>query len=255
MSISAHICIFAKIYLPILFLKHENERMAGAQDQRIFEYFFEVIWQLFQFHKATPIFFYLELKDFCISPAIHSNKLGLHILQQIDQLRNCLIPARDGSKRLPRKNIKMLANKPLINWTIDKALNSPCLLNVIVSTDNLEIASIAKLAGVSIPWIRPSQLASENATSVAVAIHALEMYEITNGRIDGLPILQPKTPFRNVKTIISGTELFEKFGDTLIRVSQTRKHTKSGFQIRNSKLVPFPEQNQNPHFDFLQNIK
>jgi len=163
-----------------------------------------------------------------------------------------LIPARGGSKRLPRKNIKMLANKPLINWTIDTALNLPCLLDVIVSTDDLEIASIAKSAGASIPWIRPSELASDNATSAAVAIHALEMYEITNGPIDGLLLLQPTTPFRNIETIMSGIELFEKFGDTVIGVSPTGKHNKSGFQIINSKLVPFPEQTNDPHFDFLE---
>jgi CMP-N,N'-diacetyllegionaminic acid synthase len=120
-----------------------------------------------------------------------------------------LIPARGGSKRLPGKNTKLLGGKPLINWTIESALGIPEICDVLVSTDDSEIEAIAKLAGAHVPWLRPSELATDEATSVDVAIHALDWYEHEHGDIDGLLLLQPTSPFRTRATIERGIKLFE----------------------------------------------
>ena len=97
-----------------------------------------------------------------------------------------VIPARGGSKRAPGKNVRKLGNKPLINWTIDCALNTPELSAIVVSTDDPQIAEIAQSAGATVPWLRPIKLATDEANSVDVAIHALDWYEAENGKVDGI---------------------------------------------------------------------
>jgi very-short-patch-repair endonuclease len=87
-----------------------------------------------------------------------------------------LIPARGGSKRLPGKNIKPLGGKPLINWTIESANRIPEICDILVSTDDTEIASIAKAAGAFVPWLRPSELATDKATSVDAKVLLDEHY-------------------------------------------------------------------------------
>ena len=84
-----------------------------------------------------------------------------------------LITARGGSKRLPKKNILKLANKPLIAWTIEASLKSPYIDEVIVSTDDVEIAEISRSYGADVPFIRPPELATENASSIDVLKHAV----------------------------------------------------------------------------------
>ena len=85
-----------------------------------------------------------------------------------------IIPARGGSKRLPRKNILDLAGKPLIAWTIETALVSKYIDRVIVSTDDQEIADISKKFGAEVPFIRPHQFALDSSTSIDVVIHLLD---------------------------------------------------------------------------------
>jgi CMP-N,N'-diacetyllegionaminic acid synthase len=73
-----------------------------------------------------------------------------------------IIPARGGSKGVPKKNIKLLAAKPLIAWTIETALSLPCLDRVIVSTDDRQILEIAKKFGADVPFLRPDKIAEDN---------------------------------------------------------------------------------------------
>ena len=88
-----------------------------------------------------------------------------------------LITARKNSKRVPKKNLKVLGNKSLIEWTINsiKKVNEIC--DIIISTDDKKVAKIATNLGVQVPWIRPKKLATDSASSVDVAIHALNWYE------------------------------------------------------------------------------
>lgn len=123
-----------------------------------------------------------------------------------------LIPARGGSKRLPGKNIKPLGGVPLIGWSIKTALASRCFADVLVSTDDQEIADVAIQQGASVPWLRPMVLASDTATSVDVVVHALDQWEHSNGQLDAVMLLQPTSPLRTVDSIQRALRLFESKG-------------------------------------------
>lgn len=84
----------------------------------------------------------------------------------------CVIQARGGSKRIPRKNIKRFHGKPMIAWSIDAAKKSKCFDEIIVSTDDKEIANVATLCGAEVPFIRPLELSSDTASTPAVMEHA-----------------------------------------------------------------------------------
>lgn len=118
------------------------------------------------------------------------------------------MPARGGSKRLPGKNIKFLGGKPLIAWTIEAALASQVCVDVMLSTDDPEIASVGTRYGAWVPSLRPMNLATDTAGSVEVALNALETYENLRGEVDGLILLQPTSPFRKAETICRAVELF-----------------------------------------------
>lgn len=117
---------------------------------------------------------------------------------------NCLaiIPARGGSKRFPRKNVALLAGKPLIAWSIEAALKSGIADRVMVSTEDEEIARIAREFGAELPFLRPAELASDTARNLAVVAHAAEWLEANeNYRPDYVLILQPTSPLRSAEDI------------------------------------------------------
>lgn len=95
-----------------------------------------------------------------------------------------VIPARGGSKRIPRKNVRLFAGRPLIAWTIDTCLASGLFTDVIVTTDDDEIAAIARSVGASVPFTRPASLADDHATTAAVMAHAVESLAPGVGRDD-----------------------------------------------------------------------
>ena len=139
-----------------------------------------------------------------------------------------LIPARAGSKGLPGKNTRPLLGKPLINWSIETALTSKYIDDVVVSTDSLEIAEIARLAGASIPFIRPADLATDTATSVDVAIHALsEINSRIGTKYDFVVLLEPTSPIRKTTDI---ERMLEKLNsnssifDGIISLGEVREH-------------------------------
>jgi CMP-N,N'-diacetyllegionaminic acid synthase len=151
-----------------------------------------------------------------------------------------LIPARGGSKRLPGKNIRDFGGKPLINWSIEVAKNIPEICDTVVSTDEIEIAKICKSAGALVPWLRPANLATDTASSVDVAIHALNWYESERGPVDGLLMLQPTSPFRRRKTINNGIKLFiDNNGLPVLGVSPVQSHPMWTLKIEGEYLVPF----------------
>ncbi len=113
-----------------------------------------------------------------------------------------IIPARGGSKRLPGKNIKLLAGKPLIAWTIEAALDSKVFDHVFVSTDCGEIAKVSKDFGAEVPFLRPAELASDTATTNDVVTHLVEWFEKEYDKeVTTVAILQPTSPLRNVQHI------------------------------------------------------
>jgi CMP-N,N'-diacetyllegionaminic acid synthase len=108
-----------------------------------------------------------------------------------------IIPARGGSKRLPRKNLLQLGGKPLIAWTIEAALRCPYIDEVMVTTDDSEIAEVSKKYGAKIPFLRPDELASDNATSFDAVKHAVDFYRAELGKeFDFIIMLQPTSPLR-----------------------------------------------------------
>ncbi|MGF1779084.1 cytidylyltransferase domain-containing protein [Vibrio nomapromontoriensis] len=117
-----------------------------------------------------------------------------------------LIPARGGSKRLPRKNILPLGGRPLIGWTIDAALNSSYIDEVFVSTDDQEIADVAAQFNVEVPELRPDYLSTDTATSKDVLFYTIKKLK---GSVDIIVLLQPTSPFRNRRHIDEAIELLE----------------------------------------------
>lgn len=107
-----------------------------------------------------------------------------------------IITARAGSKGLPGKNIRSLVGKPLIVWTIEKALKSLHLDAVVVSTDGEEIAEISRQAGADVPFLRPEKLASDTASSYDAIRHALDHYERSGRKFDYTVLLEPTSPLR-----------------------------------------------------------
>lgn len=93
--------------------------------------------------------------------------------------RLCIIPARGGSKRIPRKNVRSFLGKPIIAYAIDTAINSGCFDEVMVSTDDFEIADVARKYGALVPFMRNSLTANDYATTAAVLIEVLHQYELS----------------------------------------------------------------------------
>jgi len=138
-----------------------------------------------------------------------------------------LIPARGGSKGLPRKNIKSLLGKPLIAWTIEQALASKFLDRVIVSTDDKEIAEISKKYGAEIPFMRPKELAENNAKGIEVVLHAIDWFRGNDKRkqYDLIMLLQPTSPLRTIKDIDKAIELlFLKEAKAIVSVCEVDHH-------------------------------
>lgn len=155
-----------------------------------------------------------------------------------------IIPARGGSKGLPRKNITMLLNKPLISWPIKAALNSKFIDKVIVSTEDKEISEIAEKFGAEIPFIRPKSLASDNSSSYQVIDHALEFFEKRNEKYDYLVFLEPTSPLTQSQDIDSAISILDSkrnIADSIVSVCKTESTHPSFLSRINKKgtLVPF----------------
>lgn len=118
-----------------------------------------------------------------------------------------LIPARGGSKGLPGKNIRLLLGKPLISWSIEQALGSRYIDKVVVSTDSAKISAIARRYGAEVPFMRPKKLASDNAKSMDVILHAINFYESQDYIFDIVVLLEPTSPLREIKDIDKAIEI------------------------------------------------
>lgn len=119
-----------------------------------------------------------------------------------------IIPARGGSKGLPGKNILPLGDLPLIAWTIHAARNASCVARVVVTTDDAEIAAVARASGAEVPFLRPPELATDTATSADVADHVLQALP----GFDRAVLLQPTSPFRTASDIDAARALWDATG-------------------------------------------
>ena len=131
-----------------------------------------------------------------------------------------LIPARGGSKGIKDKNIYPLCGKPLIAYSIDSAKRSKYIDEIVVSTDSIKIAEVAKNYGAYVPFLRPVELASDTAKSIDAIVHAIKWLEDRNEKFDIFVLLQPTSPLRTVEDLDGALEKFVDNGEkSLVAVS------------------------------------
>lgn len=154
-----------------------------------------------------------------------------------------LIPARGGSKGVPRKNIRMVAGRPLIEYTIDTVLAARHLFHrVVVSTDDPEIADVARRAGAEVPFLRPAELATDTARSIEVVQHATRFVEEQDGvRMDWIMLLQPTEPFRTPEDLAEALRIAraEKCDSVISVVQVFAVHPMLMKRIENGRLQPW----------------
>jgi N-acylneuraminate cytidylyltransferase len=110
----------------------------------------------------------------------------------------CIIPARGGSKGVPKKNVKLLNGKPLLQYTYEFALKLNIFDNICLSTDSIEISSIGKNLGIEVPFLRPESISTDSSSSFEFIEHALNYFELNlKSTFDYVCLLQPTVPFRD----------------------------------------------------------
>ena len=145
-----------------------------------------------------------------------------------------LIPARGGSKGIPRKNIRPFCGKPLLQWSIDVALAAPSVDQVVVSTDDPEIAEIACACGAEVPFLRPHELASDTAPGVAPALHALRQLPL----VSDLLLMQPTSPLRRVEDVEGIIALSRQIGsDAIVSVTPCSKHPAWMYELSSEQVI------------------
>ena len=157
-----------------------------------------------------------------------------------------IIPARGGSRSIPRKNIALLAGRPLLAYTCDAALHSRRLTRTILSTDDEEIASVGKACGVEVPFHRPADLARDEVPMVEVVRHALGWIMDHERYLANLVVvLQPTSPLRRAEHIDAAVGLLiDTAADTVVSVVEVphQFNPVSLMRLEDGKLVPLLDQ-------------
>ncbi len=131
-----------------------------------------------------------------------------------------IIPARGGSKGIPGKNIKPLAGKPLIGYSIDVARQLAEDKDICVTTDDPKIINTVENMGLKVPFVRPPELATDQSGTYEVLLHALDFYESNGVHYDTLVLLQPTSPFRTVDDVQACLNLYSPDIDMVVSVKQ-----------------------------------
>ncbi len=136
-----------------------------------------------------------------------------------------VIPARGGSKGVPKKNIKLLNGKPLINYTIEAARDIFDDTVICITTDCQEIKDVVEnTTGLKVPFLRPNELATDTAGTYEVLLHALDFYKKNGYKADTLILLQPTSPLRTSQHIKDAIKLYSKDIDMVVSVKQTKSN-------------------------------
>jgi CMP-N,N'-diacetyllegionaminic acid synthase len=136
------------------------------------------------------------------------------------------IPARGGSKGVPQKNIKLLAGKPLIAWSIEQTLASDLIDRVIVSTDCPDIASVAKKYGAEVPFLRPDSISDDKATTESAMLHCCDYLEQRNELPELFLLVQATSPIRSENQFDNAINYFKNNNyDSLLTVSPSHRFT------------------------------
>ena len=145
-----------------------------------------------------------------------------------------LVPARGGSKGVPRKNVRSLAGLPLLAWTAEAALGARALARVVLTTDDAEVAAVGRACGLEVPFLRPAALAGDAAPTLPAVQHALAHLESEGDQFDAVCLLQPTSPFRRSEDVDACVALLATGGaDTVLSV------------------LPVPAEH-NPHWVYLR---
>lgn len=136
-----------------------------------------------------------------------------------------LIPARGGSKGIPNKNIVLLANKPLIAYSIEECKKSRYIDDIVVSTDSEKIANVAKEYGALVPFMRPEELALDTSKTLDSVLHAVEELRKTGREFNSLVLIQPTQPLRTFEDIDGAIETFYENGQRdVVSVCEVSEH-------------------------------
>ena len=157
---------------------------------------------------------------------LSKNTLSDHNMKNEKPKVLALIPARGGSKGVPGKNIADFGGKPMIAWTIEAAHHAELIDRIWVSTDDPEIAKCAEEYGVKVPWLRPDELATDEAPVILALVNAVETLREKEGyRPDYILLLQPNVPFRTTEDMDNVIKMaIEKDIDGVVSVCEAHVH-------------------------------
>lgn len=127
-------------------------------------------------------------------------------------MKMAVIPARGGSKRIPRKNIKLFGGLPMIAWSIRAAIDSQCFDHILVSTDDDEIASVAKAYGAEVPFVRPASLSDDHTATIPVIAHAIEWQSQHATATTEVCCIYATAPFIHASDIQQGLQVLQSTG-------------------------------------------
>lgn len=148
-----------------------------------------------------------------------------------------IIPARGGSKGIPRKNIRLINGKPLIYYSIDASTSCDLISETYVSTEDAEIAEYSNIYGADVIE-RPAELAGDESSSIDVILHVLDYLESNDNLPDAFVLLQPTSPLRTSKDIENAINLFvENDCDSLVSVCELDHHALLNFSLKGDYLI------------------
>lgn len=155
-----------------------------------------------------------------------------------------LVPARAGSKRVKNKNVRYLADHPLIAYTISAALQSRVFAAVVVSSDSPLIADVARHYGADVPFLRPAELATETSPDIEWLRYTVSELEAAGRRFDAFSILRPTSPFRKPDTIQRAWRQFVSTPgiDSLRAVEKCAQHPYKMWQLEGDRMKPFVDE-------------
>jgi pseudaminic acid cytidylyltransferase len=127
-------------------------------------------------------------------------------------MRLAVIPARGGSKRIPRKNIKPFGGLPMIAWSIKAALQSQCFDRIVVSTDDAEIAQVARAHGADVPFVRPPELSDDHTGTIPVIAHAIDWQNNNGEQAKDVCCIYATAPFVHAQDLQRGLQILQNTG-------------------------------------------
>lgn len=152
-----------------------------------------------------------------------------------------IIPARAGSKGIPGKNMQMIGEKPLVQYTFEAAFRSRSLGLTILSSDDQSVIELAHKLGIKVPFVRPAHLAEDNSSTVDVIKHCLDWFNTEyHAYPTNIVLLQPTSPFRNSDDIDAAIECYEKSKrDSLVSACETSQHPSECFIVTETQQLKF----------------